>query len=154
MPGVLESRYVVGERLGGDPSGGVYRAVGRNGGPDRAVKILRPPAQGDPAGPARLAQARSLMLAMKGRHVVNVEDLIVDGDEVAIVMELVDGGDLRSYIECRAPLSELHALTLTRQILLGLATMHGRGITHGDIRPEKVLLADGPGTATITAKVE
>ena len=95
----LGSRYVIGERLGGGGMGTVYRATRRDGGPDRAVKLLRPELAEDPVVLTRFVQERTLMLKMRNEHLVAVEDMIVDGDTVAIVMELVGGGTLRRHAQ-------------------------------------------------------
>ena len=143
----------MGERLGGGGMGTVYRATRRDGGPDRAVKLLRPELAEDPVILARFVQERVLMLALRGPNLVVVEDLIVDGDMVAIVMELVTGGTLRGYLKSRGRLDELTALNAIRQVLLGLGVVHGHGIVHRDLKPENVLLATSTEVTGLTAKV-
>jgi serine/threonine-protein kinase len=149
----LGSRYVIGERLGGGGMGTVYRATRRDGGPDRAVKLLRPELAEDPVVLTRFVQERTLMLTMRSEHLVAVEDMIVDGDTVAIVMELVNGGTLRRYANESGPMAAPTALRLTRQVLEGLDIVHANGIVHRDVKPENVLIELTEGSRDVIAKV-
>lgn len=153
MAWALGSRYLVGERLGSGGMGAVYRAARRDGGPDRAVKLLRPELADNPVILARFVQERVLMLALRSPHLVVVEDLIVDGDVVAIVMELVSGGTLRQHMTVNGPLSEGEAFEAIRQVLLGLGVVHGHGVVHRDVKPENVLIGTNPETGGLTIKV-
>ncbi len=153
MEQALGSRYVIGERLGGGGMGTVYRAKRRDGGPDRAVKLLRPELAEDPVVLTRFVQERTLMLAMRNEHLVAVEDMIVDGDTVAIVMELVRGGTLRKYAAEAGPMAAPTALRLTRQVLEGLDIVHANGVVHRDVKPENVLLDRPEGSTDVVVKV-
>jgi serine/threonine-protein kinase len=149
----LGSRYVIAERLGGGGMGTVYRAKRRDGGPDRAVKVLRPELAEDPIVLTRFVQERTLMLRMRDEHLVAVEDMIVDGDTVAIVMELVGGGTLRRHAGDTGPMAVPTALRLTRQVLAGLDVVHANGVVHRDVKPENVLLDQSAGAREPLAKV-
>ena len=153
MEQALGSRYVIGERLGGGGMGTVYRATRRDGGPDRAVKLLRSELAEDPVVLTRFIQERTLMLRLRSEHLVVVEDMIVDGDTVAIVMELVGGGTLRSHAVDSGPMAAPTALRLLRQILLGLDVVHANGVVHRDVKPANVLLDRPEGAREVVAKV-
>ncbi len=153
MEQALGSRYVLGERLGGGGMGTVYRAARRDGGPDRAVKLLRPELAEDPVVLARFVQERNLMLKLRDEHLVVVEDMIVDGETVAIVMELVNGGTLRRHAVDTGPMAALTALRFTRQVLLGLDVVHANGVVHRDVKPENVLLDRSQPSSEPLAKV-
>ncbi len=140
------------DRLGSGGMGTVYRAVRHDGGPDRAIKVLRADLAEDPVVLTRFVQERNLMLAMASPHLVRVEDLVVDGDTVAIVMELIGGGSLRDHLAGNGPLSVTAALDLVGQILQGLGVVHGHGVVHRDVKPSNVLL-EGSGDGAVTAKI-
>ena len=126
MERALGSRYVIGERLGGGGMGTVYRATRRDGGPDRAVKLLRPELAEDPVVLARFVQERTLMLTMRNEHLVAVEDMIVDGDTVAIVMELVSGGTLRRHARDSGPMAALDRPAAHPSGAAGLDVVHAQ----------------------------
>ncbi|HEX4432498.1 MAG TPA: protein kinase, partial [Frankiaceae bacterium] len=153
MEKAIGSRYVIGERLGAGGMGTVYRATRRDGGPERAIKVLRPELAEDPVVLTRFIQERTLMLQLRDEHLVAVEDLIVDGDTVAIVMELIGGGTLRRHAADTGPMAAPTALRLTRQVLLGLDVVHRNGVVHRDVKPENVLLDRPEGAKEMLAKV-
>ncbi len=153
MTQALSSGYIVGERLAEGSLGTVYLAPSTGGGSDEAVKLLRPEFALDPTIRARFAEARPLIMALRGPHLVAVENVVVGESEIAIVMELVTGGSLRSYFDLHGPQTESTAAHAIHQVLRGLTTVHGHGVAHGDVRPENVLLASTPGAPGMTAKV-
>lgn len=55
-------------------------------------------------------------------------------DFVFLAMEYVEGGDLSQYL--KTPMMRSQAREITRQLLEGLAIMHGRRICHRDIKPQ------------------
>ncbi len=114
MSPALRSRYVVDERLGEGATGVVYR-VSRPDTPDRAMKALRPELAEDPQVRARFTRGRRQMRALRGPHLVAVEDLVVDHETVGIVMELVGGGTLRAYSRAHGAVPASVALPIARQ---------------------------------------
>jgi hypothetical protein len=64
------------------------------------------------------------------------------GDKVYLVTELLEGGELLEALLDRGNYSEADAAAIIRPVLEGLAYMHGRGVTHRDLKLENLLLAD------------
>ncbi len=117
-----------------------------------AIKYLRAEFAEDSEIVARFIQERTILLTIRGPHVVSVRDLVLDDDRLAIVMELVDGKDLRDLLDKRGPFPEQEAIDLCAQVLEGLAEVHHAGIIHRDVKPENVLVAVGD-DGTLTAKI-
>ena len=72
-----------------------------------------------------------------------------------VVMELVTGGDLCSYILKQKKFSERKAAAIVKQILLAVNYMHQQKIVHRDLKPDNILvsLAEGNNEDDITVKV-
>ena len=153
MAQTLSSGYIVGERLGAGRLGTVYRSATSGDGPDQAVKLLCAEFALDPKIRADFAAARALMTALRSPHLVSVENVVLGESEIAIVMELVSGGNLRNYFDLHGAQTEFTAVHAIHQVLRGLATIHGHDAAHGDVRPENVLLASTPGAPGMTAKL-
>lgn len=136
----LGSKYVLHELLGSGAMGQVFRGTVRDTGALVAVKILKPELLSDPGLVARFFQERSILTSISHPNVVRVIDLVVEGDTAGIVMELVDGQDLRYQLLQRRTLPPAEAVSFVRQLLEGLSAVHAAGIIHRDVKPENLLL--------------
>jgi tRNA A-37 threonylcarbamoyl transferase component Bud32 len=137
----LGSRYLLHAMIGQGAMGQVYRASVRGTGQPVAVKVLKPDLVTNPDLVARFLQERTILTSVSSPHVVQVEDLVVEGETVAIVMEFVEGSNLRSHLRVAGGcLPPAEAVRLTSQLLAGAAAVHAAGIVHRDIKPENSLL--------------
>lgn len=135
----LGSTYFRTEKLGSGAMGSVWS--GRdNGGQPYAFKVLRAEYAEDPTLVQRFVQERSALTRVDHPHVVRMHDLVVEGDTLAIVMDLVEGGDLRRVITDSGTLPPAEVCRLGGQIASGLAAVHATGLVHRDVKPENVLL--------------
>ncbi len=139
-------RYRVVDRIGRGGMGTVFRALDPDLQRHVAVKVLRPDASTELARAKILREART-MARLSHPNVVAVLEVGVEGDDVFVAMELVDGGTLQDW--CRehpigAPRRLDRALDLAVQSLRGLAAAHAAGLVHRDLKPANLLLgADG-----------
>ena len=141
----LGSRYVLQKALGRGAMGQVFAGSIRPTGEPVAIKVLRPELVSDPEVVARFVQERTILMSIADPYVVRVIDLVVEGDTLAIVMELVRGSDLRRQLRARGTVPPAEALHLTGQLLRGAAAVHAAGIVHRDIKPENVLVDTSSG---------
>lgn len=140
----LGSRYELHEVLGRGGSGEVWSATSPDG--PVAVKVLRPELSTDAQIVDRFVAERSLLIGLKSPHIVGVRDLVIEGDRLGIVMDLVTGGDLRTRIRDEKTLRPSEAIDTMMQVLDGLAAVHAAGVVHRDLKPENILLEAGDGT--------
>ena len=141
----LGSGYILQEALGRGAMGEVFAGSVRATGEPVAIKILRPEFVSDPGIVARFVQERTILMSIADPHVVRVIDLVIEGDTLAIVMELVQGPDLRRQLRSWRTVPPAQALHLTGQLLDGMAAVHAAGIIHRDIKPENVLVDTSAG---------
>jgi len=137
-PGERVGRYVLGERLGAGGMGVVYRARDPDLGRDLAIKVVRPRLGGADARTRLLREAQA-MARLRHRAVVPVFDVGAAGDEIFVVMPLLEGGTLGAW--CRAaPRPWREVLARFLDACAGLAAAHAAGLVHRDFKPDNVLV--------------
>ncbi|MEV5975038.1 protein kinase [Streptomyces sp. NPDC051921] len=152
----IGSKYLLEEPLGRGATGTVWRARQRDtAGPEAAVpgqpgetvaiKVLKEELANDADIVMRFLRERSVLLRLTHPNIVRTRDLVVEGDVLALVMDLVDGPDLHRYIRENGPLTPVAAALLTAQIADALAASHADGVVHRDLKPANVLLAERDG---------
>ncbi|MER5445645.1 serine/threonine-protein kinase [Streptomyces sp. NPDC002764] len=146
------SKYLLEEPLGRGATGTVWRARQREtagaeaavpGQPGEtvAIKVLKEELANDADIVMRFLRERSVLLRLTHPNIVRVRDLVVEGDLLALVMDLVEGPDLHRYLRENGPFSPVGAALLTAQIADALAASHADGVVHRDLKPANVLLA-------------
>lgn len=145
----LGAAYRLDELLGTGATGEVWRVEHTATGAQYAAKLLRAELAADPDIVERFVRERSVLLALQHPSIVRVRDLVVEGDRLAIVMDLVGGGSTRDLLAASGTLPPRDALTITAETLDALAAAHGQDVTHRDVKPDNVLLASPftPGTS-------
>lgn len=123
--------------------GTVYRARDRERGEEVALKLLVPRYLGRPEREARLLREAEL-LERAGRHPSLVERL--EGGRLGphgwpyLVMRVVEGESLWSYVAFRGGLGPGDAVSIARQLADALAALHRVGVVHRDVTPANVLI--------------
>ncbi|RSN61439.1 hypothetical protein DMH01_19725 [Amycolatopsis sp. WAC 04182] len=141
MDRALGSRYRVGDLLGSGAMGQVFAGTDQDG-QEFAFKILRSDLTGDPSVVARFLQERSILVGLRHPNLVPVYDLVVEGETVAIVMESVHGGDLRTWLAGTGTVLPSEVARIGAGIASALAEVHRAGVVHRDVKPENVLMDD------------
>lgn len=109
-------------------------------GRDFAFKMLRSDLADDPDIVMRFLQERSILLELQHANLVSVHDLAREGETIAIVMDLVHGGDLHQYLTKNSTLLPAEVARIGASIASALAYVHDKGIVHGDVKPANILL--------------
>jgi hypothetical protein len=140
----LGSRYLLDQQIGQGGMGVVWRGRDKVTGSPFAIKLLRSEYAADPDAVTRFVRERTVLMKFRHPAVVTVHDMIVEGDQLALVMDLVEGGDLNAYRRrSGGTLSGGEVARLAAQICDGLAAAHAAAIVHRDLKPANVLLDAG-----------
>ncbi|WP_279330084.1 serine/threonine-protein kinase [Streptomyces sp. OS603R] len=145
------SKYLLEEPLGRGATGTVWRARQREtagaeaavpGQPGEtvAIKVLKEELAGDADVVMRFLRERSVLLRLTHPNIVRVRDLVVEGELLALVMDLVEGPDLHRHLRENGPFTPVAAALLTAQIADALGASHADGVVHRDLKPANVLL--------------
>ncbi|QKW06808.1 serine/threonine protein kinase [Streptomyces sp. NA04227] len=134
----IGSRYTANQILGRGSAGTVWLGEGPEGAV--AIKTLREDLACDQELVGRFVQERTALLSLDHPHVVGVHELVVDGHDLALVMDLVRGTDLRTRLERERRLAPEAAVAITADVAEALAAAHKAGVVHRDVKPENILL--------------
>jgi len=142
---VLNGRYELFAPIGQGGMATVYRGRDLRLGRPVAIKLLHNYYAADDEFLQRFAhEAMSAAHLSAHPHIVDVYDVGQDGDQNYIVMELIEGEDLKAIIDAQAPLPIDYALSITAQVADGLEYAHRRGLVHRDVKPQNILItSDG-----------
>lgn len=143
--GLLGGRYRLDCFIAEGASGTVWAAHDTHQGRNVAVKILRQPTT---ESRARLMRELDAGRSVDHRSVLKALDLVVEGDEIGLVFDLLDGLTLRDKLAAHGPLVALGALELIATLADGLAAIHRVGVVHRDIKPANIFIQSS-GDATI-----
>ncbi|WP_437949390.1 protein kinase domain-containing protein [Sorangium sp. So ce296] len=119
-----------------------------------AVKFMAPEIAQSAAFAERFRREAMTAAQLKSPHVAQVFDRgVTEAGVPYIVMELLEGEDLKSRIHRLGPMS-LHELAcIVRQVARALGRAHQLGIVHRDIKPENIFLTDLEGEGELFVKV-
>ena len=138
------SRYHIIRLLGSGGMGSVYQAWDQELEVAVAVKVIRPDVTADPAVAADLERRfkRELLLARQvtDKHVVRIHDIgEIDGIKY-ITMPYIHGSDLSTILKKQGRLPVPRALSICRQVVLGLIAAHEAGVVHRDLKPANIMV--------------
>jgi hypothetical protein len=137
----LGQDYVLHEEIGHGATGVVRRATRRDGGPPLAAKVLRAALAGDRKVRNLFLQEEAVLRSLDNDAIVAIREVVFDRGRLALLMELVDGPNLRIYLAGRGgTLPPQEACDLAAQVATGLAAAHAQGVVHLDLKPENILV--------------
>ncbi|MCB9597824.1 MAG: protein kinase [Sandaracinaceae bacterium] len=126
--------------------GTVYAVHDRVAGETRALKLLLPELIADEKSRRRFTQEAQVASAIESPHVPQVYRGGIDPvtSTPFIVMELLEGEDLRARVGRDGAIPVAEALVLFEQLTHGLDAAHRAGIVHRDLKPGNVYLQRDP----------
>ena len=146
LPAVVDGKYRVGALLGEGAMGSVYSAEHVLLGHRVAIKFLRTSVDTETVRSRFIREAKATM-ALRSEHIVRVFDLgVLSSKTPYMVLEYLEGTDLRALIRQRGALPVEEAVDYAIQACEALAEAHANGIVHRDLKPQNLFrtrLANG-----------
>lgn len=138
--------------VGSGGMGIVYRAEQRSLGRVVALKVIRPQISAAADYRARFLREAQLAAAVNHPHVVTVYDVGEDAGRLYLIMQWVDGTDLRKMLDRDGRLAPSRAVRLGVQLAGALGAVHEVGLVHRDVKPSNALVShiDGQDHAYLT----
>lgn len=141
LPGQTLGRYKLERILGKGGMGIVFRAIEETTGRIVAIKVLLAVGNDNTHAVRRFRKEARILASVQNEFVTELLEVGEERGYHFLVMEFVDGPNLKQWLGGRVPLPEQQALTLIRDITKALVQAHGQQIVHRDIKPENILLA-------------
>jgi len=127
------------ECLGRGGMGVVYKARQKSLNRIVALKLLAPERSGDPQFAARFESEAQTLASLNHPHIVGIHDFGQAGGYYYLLMEFVDGVNLRQLLQAKQ-LTPKEALSIVPPVCDALQCAHDHGIVHRDIKPENLLI--------------
>ncbi|XP_071307824.1 calcium/calmodulin-dependent protein kinase type IV-like isoform X14 [Agelaius tricolor] len=133
----LEDFYVVGPELGRGATSVVFSCQEKGTGAPYAAKILKKTID------KKIVRTEiGVLLRLSHPNIIKLKEIFETPSEIALVLELVTGGELFDRIVERGFYSERDAANVVKQILEAVSYLHENGVVHRDLKPENLLYAD------------
>lgn len=140
LNGTIAGRFKILKLLGVGGMGQVYQAEDTKLKRIVAIKRMAPRLQETESDRRRFLREAQQASALNHPNVAGVYDVLEDQGEVFLIMEFVEGTPLRAAMQAGKGLATDEFFRIATQGLEGLNAAHEKGILHGDIKPENIML--------------
>ncbi len=137
---ILNHRYQLEQKIGEGGMATVYSARDLKLHRRVAVKVLHSQYVNDAGFLGRFAHEAQAAAVLSHPAVINVYDVGQDGTTHYIVMEYVDGENLKTRINREAPLPVSQSVAIAEAVAYGLDSAHRLGMVHRDIKPQNIMI--------------
>src|SRR6266849_6264129 len=140
LTGTVAGRFVILKLLGAGGMGQVYQAQDTKLKRVVAIKRMAPRLQQNEPDRRRFLREAQQASALNHPNIASIYDVIEEQGEIFLIMEYVEGTPLRTSLQAHKDFSSDEFFKVAAQGLEGLNAAHQKGILHGDIKPENLML--------------
>ena len=138
---MLKDRYEILEKIGSGGMSDVYKAKCHKLNRLVAIKVLKAEFTDDANFVSKFKMEAQAAAGLSHPNIVSIYDVVDEGDIHFIVMELVEGITLKSYITKKGRLDVKEAIGIAIQVAQGIEAAHEQHIIHRDIKPQNMLIS-------------
>lgn len=147
----LEEKYEILAKLGEGGMGAVYKVRHRVLGKLRVIKTIRSHLQGDQDLQNRFLREAQVAAGLRHPNIAAVQDCAFTKNGTAyIVMEHIEGQNLREYQRSGGKLRVEQVVDIGRQALAALGYLHSKNFIHRDIATDNMMISWHEGLPTVT----
>jgi eukaryotic-like serine/threonine-protein kinase len=150
---LVDGKYRVEHLLGEGGMAAVWAGTNERTGKRVALKVILRSLATTPAAQGLFHSEALASSRVNHPNVVTVFDVIEHEGMACIVMELLEGEPLGSYIARKGFLSINEAAELLLPAMRGVAAAHAQGVIHRDLKPQNIFVCIGPDGRIVTSKV-
>ena len=140
LTGTIAGRFTILKLLGVGGMGQVYQAEDTKLKRVVAIKRMAPRLQESESDRRRFLREAQQASALNHPNVAGIYDVIEERGEIFLIMEFVEGTPLRASMQTGKRFANEDFFRIASQGLEGLNAAHEKGILHGDIKPENIML--------------
>ena len=137
----INNRYEILSRVGAGGMSDVYKAKDHKLNRNVAIKVLKNEFSKDKNFVSKFRVEAQSAASLIHPNIVNVYDVGEDAGLYYIVMELIEGITLKSYIDKKGKLSVKETISIAIQIANGIECAHNYQIVHRDIKPQNIMIS-------------
>ncbi len=137
----LQDRYEILEQIGSGGMSDVYKALCHKLNRPVAIKVLKEEFSSDSGFVSKFKMEAQAAARLSHPNIVNIYDVVDEGDLHYIVMELIEGITLKNYINKKGCLDVKEAIGVAISVAQGIEAAHEQGIIHRDIKPQNIIIA-------------
>ena len=137
----LQDRYEILEQIGSGGMSVVYKAKCHKLNRLVAIKVLKEEFCNDSSFVSKFKMEAQSAAGLSHPNIVSVYDVIDEGKLHYIVMELIEGITLKSYIQKKGRLEVKETIGIAIQVAQGIAAAHEQHIIHRDIKPQNMIIS-------------
>lgn len=138
---ILQDRYEILECIGSGGMSEVYKAKCHKLNRLVAIKVLKSEFAFDDGFVSKFKMEAQAAAGLSHPNIVNIYDVVDEGELHGIVMELVEGITLKSYIAKKGHLDIKESIGIAIQVAQGIEAAHAQHIIHRDIKPQNMLIS-------------